>query len=186
MTPRPITVTADALARACGAANPVLTFAVGGSGLANGDALSGALASPAVAGSNVGVSGIVQGTLTAAANPNHALAFTGANLTVGTRAVTITADARIRLLGAANLTFAVVGGGLINGDGLTGALSRAATSASPAGLYPITLGTLAATANYALTYNGADLTVTTPTGSTAAGSAGSGGTSVAGFTSPGG
>ena len=44
VTPRAITVTADAASRAYGDANPALTYQVGGSGLVNGDTLSGALA----------------------------------------------------------------------------------------------------------------------------------------------
>ena len=47
VTQRAITVTADAKSRAYGDANPALTYQVGGSGLANGDTLSGALATSA-------------------------------------------------------------------------------------------------------------------------------------------
>ena len=80
VTPRAITVTADAKSRAYGDANPVLTCQVGGSGLANGDTLSGALATSATAASNVGVYGITQGSL--AASSNYAFTFVGANLTI--------------------------------------------------------------------------------------------------------
>ena len=73
-------MTADAKSRAYGNANPALTYQVGGSGLANGDTLSGALATSATTSSNVGVYGITQGTL--AASSNYAFAFVGANLTV--------------------------------------------------------------------------------------------------------
>ena len=80
VTPRSITVTADAKSRAYGDINPALTYQVGGSGLANGDTLSGALATSATTASNVGVYGIAQGTL---ASPNYAISsFTGNNLTV--------------------------------------------------------------------------------------------------------
>src|SRR3546814_1151511 len=44
ITPRALTVTADALDRIYGDANPALTYAVGGLGLVNGDTLTGALA----------------------------------------------------------------------------------------------------------------------------------------------
>ena len=80
VTPRSITVTADARSRTYGDANPVLTYQVGGSGLVNGDTLSGALATSATASSDAGVYGITQGTL--AASSNYAFAFAGANLTV--------------------------------------------------------------------------------------------------------
>ena len=80
VTPRAITVTADAKSRAHGDANPVLTWQVGGSGLANGDTLSGALATSATIASNVGVYGITQGSL--AASSNYAFMYVGANLTI--------------------------------------------------------------------------------------------------------
>ncbi len=49
-------------------ANPALTYQVGGSGLVNGDTLSGALATSATAASDAGVYGITQGTLAASSN----------------------------------------------------------------------------------------------------------------------
>ena len=73
VTPRAITVTADAKSRAYGDANPALTYQVGGSGLVNGDTLSGALATSATTASNVGLYGIAQGTL--AASSNYTLIF---------------------------------------------------------------------------------------------------------------
>ncbi len=160
VTPRAITVTADARSRTYGDANPVLTYQVGGSGLVNGDTLSGALATAATAASNVGVYGITQGTL---ASPNYVVSsFTGANLTVTPRAITVTADAKSRAYGDANpaLTYQVGGSGLVNGDTLSGALVTSATTSSDAGVYGITQGTLAASSNYAFAFVGANLTVT--------------------------
>ena len=160
---RAITVTADAKSRAYGDVNPALTYQIGGSGLVNGDTLSGALATPATTTSNVGVYGINQGTL--AASGNYALNYTSANLTVGQRAITVTADAQSRAYGDANpdLTYQVGSSGgppLVNGDTLSGALATSATTASNVGTYGIGQGTLAVSSNYALTYEGADLTVT--------------------------
>src|SRR6185503_19415509 len=154
------TVTADAKSRAYGDANLALTYQVGGSGLVNGDSLSGALATSATAASNVGTYGIGQGTL--AASSNYALNYTGANLTVGQRAITVTADAKSRAYGDANpaLTYQVGGSGLVNGDTLSGALATSATIASNVGTYGINQGTLAASGNYALNYASNDLTVT--------------------------
>ena len=102
-------MTADAKSRAYGDANPALTYQVGGSGLANGDSLSGALATSATALSNVGAYGITQGTL--AASGNYALNYTGNDLTIGQRALTVTADAQSRAYGDANpaLTYQVGG-----------------------------------------------------------------------------
>ena len=160
VTQRAITVTADAKSRAYGDANPALTYQVGGSGLVNGDTLSGALATSATTASNVGVYGIGQGTL--AASTNYALNYASANLTVTQRAITVTADAKSRAYGDANpaLTYQVGGSGLVNGDILSGALATSATAASNVGTYGINQGTLAASANYALNYASANLTVT--------------------------
>ena len=160
VTPRSITVTADTQSRTYGDANPLLTYQVGGSGLVNGDTLSGALATSATAASNVGVYGIAQGTL---ASPNYTVtSFAGANLTVTPRAITVAADAKSRAHGDANpvLTYQVGGSGLANGDTLSGALATSATAASNVGVYGITQGTLAASSNYAFTYVGANLTIT--------------------------
>ena len=160
VTQRAITVTADAKSRAYGDANPVLTYQVGGSGLVNGDTLSGALATSATTASNVGIYGINQGTL--AASSNYALNYTSDNLTVTQRAITVTADAKSRAYGDVNpaLTYQVGGSGLANGDTLSGALATSATTASNVGVYGITQGSLAASANYALNYASANLTVT--------------------------
>ena len=157
--PRSITVTADAKTRAYGDANPALTYQVGGSGLVNGDMLSGALATSATVASNVGFYGITQGTL---ASPNYVVSsFTGANLTLTPRPITVTADAKTRAHGDANpvLTYQVGGWGLVNGDALSGALATSATAASDAGVYGITQGTLAASSNYAFTFVGENLTI---------------------------
>ena len=160
VTQRAITVTADAKSRAYGDANPALTYQVGGSGLANGDSLSGALATSATTASNVGTYGIGQGTL--AASGNYALNYASADLTVTQRAITVTADAKSRAYGDANpaLTYQVGGSGLVNGDTLSGALATSATAASNVGAYGITQGSLAASTNYALNYASANLTVT--------------------------
>lgn len=160
VTPRSISVTADAGSRIYGDANPALTYQVGGAGLVNGDTLSGALATAATAASNVGVYGITQGTL---ASPNYVVtAFTGANLTVTPRAITVTADGKSRAYGDANpaLTWQVGGAGLVNGDTLSGALATSASAASQPGVYGITQGTLAASSNYAFAFVAANITVT--------------------------
>ncbi len=108
VTARPITVAADAQNRVYGDANPLLTYRIGGPGLVNGDALSGGLATAAAATSNVGAYAITQGTL---ANANYSIAYTGADLTVTARPITVAADAQSRLYGDANplLTYRIGG-----------------------------------------------------------------------------
>jgi filamentous hemagglutinin family protein len=160
VTPRGLTVTADALSRLYGNANPALTYTLGGDGLVNGDSLSGILATGATGTSNVGKYAIDQGSLSAGGN--YTLAFTGADLTVTPRSLTVTADALSRLYGNANpaLTYALGGDGLVNGDSLSGALATDATGTSNVGKYAIDQGSLSAGGNYTLTFTGADLTVT--------------------------
>ena len=160
VTPRALTIAADAQSRAYGDANPALTYQVGGGGLVNGDMLTGALATSATTASGVGNYAITQNTL--AASTNYTLSYTGANLAVTPRALTVTADAQSRIYGDANpaLTYQVGGGGLVNGDTLTGALVTSATAASNVGGYAISQGTLAASTNYTLSYTGANLAVT--------------------------
>jgi filamentous hemagglutinin family protein len=160
VTRRPLTITADALSRNYGDANPALTYALGGSGLINGDKLSGELATEASASSGVGTYAVTQGTLSISSN--YAVTYNGANLTVKGRPITITADALSRHYGDANpaLTYALSGAGLINNDKLSGELATTASASSGVGTYAVTQGTLSASPNYAVTYNGANLSVT--------------------------
>ncbi|CAO3357799.1 MBG domain-containing protein [Azospirillum palustre] len=159
VTARPITVTADGKSRVYGNANPALTYSVGGDGLVNGDTLSGALATAAGTASAVGSYAIGQGTL--AASSNYSLVFNPGTLSVTARPISVTADGKSRVYGDTNpaLTYSVGGGGLVNGDTLSGALATAATASSPAGSYAITQGSLAASSNYALSYGSGVLTV---------------------------
>ena len=168
ITARPITVRADAQSRVYGNANPALSYTVGGSGLVNGDSLTGTVATTATATAGVGSYGIAQGSL--AANSNYSLSYTGASLSITARPLTVTADAQNRIFGDANpaLTYTVGGSGLVNGDILAGSLSTAAASTSVAGPYAITQGTLlnALNPNYAISYTGATLVVTAAVSST--------------------
>jgi filamentous hemagglutinin family protein len=157
---RPITVTANAASSIYGD-TPNLTYVVGGSGLVNGDTLSGSLASGTRT-SNVGVYDITQGTLTASSNYSIT-SYTSNTLTISARPITVTANALSSYQGFAvpALTYTVGGSGLVNGDSLSGGLATVATSSSAAGRYAITQGNLAASANYALSFVPGLLTVST-------------------------
>lgn len=109
ITARPITVTADALGRTYGNANPVLSYAVSGLGLVNGDTLAGAQATTAGLTSNAGNYAITQGSL--AASTNYVLTYVGGNLTVNkanlvltTSDVTKIYDGSLSALGSAVAT----------------------------------------------------------------------------------
>ncbi len=159
-----------------GDANPALTYTVAADGvgtsrgLANGDTLSGAVATTAGATSNVGSYAITQGTLTNANNTNYAITYTNGNSGGwGAAGECDSGDDKSRVYGDANpaLTYTVAADGvgtsrgLANGDTLSGAVATTAGATSNVGSYAITQGTLAATSNYALTYNNGSLSVTT-------------------------
>jgi hypothetical protein len=79
ITPRPITVTADAKRKLVGQADPELTYRLTGT-LMPGDGFTGALTR--VEGEDPGAYAIRKGTLTAGSN--YHLTFVGANLTITT------------------------------------------------------------------------------------------------------
>ncbi len=79
ITPRPITITADAKAKQFGAADPALTYQLTSGSLVAGELLAGSLSR--VAGETVGPHAITQGTVLA--GPNYALGFIGGTLTIG-------------------------------------------------------------------------------------------------------
>ena len=80
-------------------------------------------------------------------------------LTINPKAVTIAAAPTSKVYGAMDppLNFVIINS-LVNGDVLTGSLSR--TPGNNVGTYSITQGTLAASSNYAVTYVGANFTIT--------------------------
>lgn len=84
-----ITVTADALSRIYGSANPALTYQITSGQLFGQDSLSGSLATSANATSDVGQYAIAQGTLN---NSNYAIQFVGSDLSVAKAALTVTAN----------------------------------------------------------------------------------------------
>jgi len=73
--------------------------------------------------------------------------------------MTVTADAQSRLYGAADPAMTYISSGMLNGDTLSGGLATLATTTSNVGVYGIAQGTLA-NSNYAMTYTGANLSVT--------------------------
>lgn len=162
-----LTVTANAAARNYGDANPAFTYGV--SGLVLGDTasgvVSGSLSSAASATSNVGSYAITQSGFS---SPNgYIISYTGANLSVAQRPVSIAADAKSKVFGAADpaLTYQVSAGSVANGDVLN--LNR--TAGESIGAYAITLG---ANPNYNVSYTGNSLSIAAPPasgGATAAG-----------------
>jgi hypothetical protein len=87
------------------------------------------------------------------------------NFTVNPRAITVTADAKTKVLGATDPTFTytITTGSLILGDAITGTLTRAA--GTDVDDYQIQQGTLTTVTNpkYAITFVAADLSITRAT-----------------------
>ncbi len=172
INPAPLTVTytANTASRLYGDSNPVFSGTQSATGLVNGDTLAGlttgtaSYASGAGLTSNIG-SYAVTGSGLAVSSANYSVSFAQAAsnataLAVTPRPLSVSANAVSRLYGAANPALSFGTTGLVNGDTLTGALATTATAASNVGTYGITQGSLVATPNYALTYTGANLTVT--------------------------
>ena len=136
-------------------ADPALTYQITSGSLAFTDGFTGALTRDA--GEDVGTYAITQGTL--ALSSNYDLTFVGADLTITTRAVAVTADPQTKVYGDSDpaLTYQITTGSLAFTDGFTGALTRDA--GEDVGTYAITQGTLALSSNYDLTFVGADLTI---------------------------
>ncbi|SDP30076.1 gliding motility-associated C-terminal domain-containing protein [Mucilaginibacter sp. OK268] len=151
-----IAVTANAQSKSYGDADPALTYNITTGALVGTDAFTGALTR--TAGESTGSYPITKGTL--ALGNNYTLTYTGANLTITTKAITVTAKAQSKGYGDADpaLTYNITSGALVGTDAFTGALTR--SPGESIGNYPITKGTLALNSNYALTYIGANLIIT--------------------------
>ena len=123
ITVRPIAVKADDKSKTYGNTDPALTYSITSGSLAFSDAFSGALACNA--GESVGSYDITQGTL--ALSGNCALSFTNGTFTIGTRAVTVTANTQTKVYGDADpaLTYTITNGSLASGDSFSGSLARA-------------------------------------------------------------
>jgi len=172
VTPAPLTVTAESAAKDYGAALPALSDQI--TGFVNGDTtgvVSGAasLTTTATASSAAGVYSIhaAPGTLSAADYAFPAAGFFGSSLTVTPAPLTITAVSQTIKPGQAIPTLAATISGFVNGDTAASlatppTFSTPATSASPAGTYPIVV-TGASSPNYAIRFVNGTLTVTVTT-----------------------
>jgi hypothetical protein len=126
-------------------------------GLKSGDRITGALSR--VDGEDVGTYAIVQGSLEAGGN--YAIAFTGSNLTITAKTLTITAAAQTKVYDSADPTLTYAQSGLKVGDSIAGALSR--VDGENVGTFAITLGDVTAGGNYAINFVPANLTITEKT-----------------------
>ena len=103
------------------------------------------------------------GTLASAMGYLFSYATNNTAISVGTRALTVTATSgQNKVYGAVDPTFAytLTTGALYGSDAFTGALTRATGETVSGGPYAIGIGLLAASSNYAVTYVGANFAIT--------------------------
>src|SRR5262249_45645780 len=145
---------------------PTLTASY--AGFVNGDTVASlatppALSTSATAGSAVGTYAI---TAAGGASPNYTFTYVNGTLTVTAAALTITANDKRKVYGAATAALPVTYSGLGNGDTASSlppppAVSTSATAASGAGTYAITAsGAVSSNSNYTISYVAGTLTVT--------------------------
>jgi SHS2 domain-containing protein len=152
VTPKPITITADAATKVYGESDAELTYQITSGSLVSGDVLNGSLSR--AEGEDVGDYAIAS-TLS---NANYEITFVPASLSITAKLITITADAATKVYGEsdAELTYQITSGSLVSGDVLNGSLSRA--EGEDVGDYVIT-STLS-NANYEITFVPASLSIT--------------------------
>ncbi|MGM0944682.1 MAG: MBG domain-containing protein, partial [Bacteroidota bacterium] len=154
-----VTITPDDKSKTYGEANPALTFTY--TGLTNGDtkvATEPVISTTAVQSSNVGTYPI---TLEGGSDDNYTITLVNGALTVGKKAVTITADDKSKTYGEENPALTFTYTGLTNGDTKVASepsIATAATASSNVGTYPITLSG-GEDQNYAITLVNGTLTI---------------------------
>nr|WP_232058424.1 MBG domain-containing protein [Nibribacter ruber] len=157
ISPRAASVKVATLSKTYGEQDPLLTGEV--SGFIAADQVQ--IAYSRKAGETVadGPYAITASLSPVAALGNYSITNIPADLTITAKAITITADAKKKLVGTIDpaLTYTITAGALVGTDAFSGALVRSVGEGK--GTYAIGQGTLALNSNYALTYQGATLTI---------------------------
>ncbi len=158
ITPKDVTVTADAKSKTYGDADPALTYAITSGSLVSPDAFSGALTRDP--GENVGTYAIKKGTL--ALSTNYALTYVGADLTISKKAASVTPDPKTKVYGDAEPSFTGTLSGFLIGDGVTATYRRTTGETVAGSPYAISavLSPTGVLGNYTITYNTAGFTIT--------------------------
>ncbi|MGL1889827.1 MAG: Ig-like domain-containing protein, partial [Reichenbachiella sp.] len=156
ITAKSIELTADAVSKTYGDADPSLTYTVTSGSLETGDGFTGDLAR--TTGEDVNTYAISIGTITA--GDNYTTTFVSDDLTITAKSIEVTSDAVSKTYGDTDpsLTYAITSGSLETGDAFTGDISRA--TGENVGSYAIGQNDLALSSNYILSYVGANLTIT--------------------------
>ncbi|WP_144212064.1 MBG domain-containing protein [Flavobacterium anhuiense] len=156
ITPKDITVTADALqTKVYGATESTLSYTFTPS-LVSGDSFTGTL--KRATGENIGTYAIKQGTLNAGTNYN--IIYVGNDFKITAKTITVTADAsQTKVYGESDAAFTYsFAPSLESGDSFTGTLSRA--FGENIGTYAIAKGSLSAGTNYTINFVSKDYTIT--------------------------
>ena len=158
-----LTISANNVSRAYGAANPILTATY--SGFVNGDTNTSLGTQPtitttAVASSPLGTYPI---TVSGAAASNYNIGYSAGTLTVVPASLVITANNQTKVINTANPALTITYSGFVNGDtntslGTQPTITTTAVASSPLGTYPITVSGAAAS-NYNIGYSAGTLTV---------------------------
>ena len=154
ITAKTLTITATAKSKTYGSADPALTYT--SNGLIGSDNITGALSRDS--GENVGSYAIKQGTLSA--GNNYSISYTGANLTINKKTLSIMAEPKSKTYGEVDPTLTYTASGFERDDTesvITGNLSR--VQGENAGTYTINKNTLAAGNNYDINYTSAALNI---------------------------
>jgi hypothetical protein len=156
VTPAAVTVTADAKSKVYGSSDPALTYQP--FGLVNGDQLSGNLMR--AVGEMVGPYAILQGTLTAGGN--YTINYTPASLTITRANASVTPNPATKVYGTVDPALGGTLSGFLAADGVTATYARTAGENVAGSPYTIsaTLNPTGVLANYNITYNTANFTIT--------------------------
>jgi sugar lactone lactonase YvrE len=163
INPKAITVSAVALSKTYGDANPVFTYTITNGGLVGTDAFTGNMYKDP--GENSGVYNINQGTL--ALSGNYKLTFTGNKFTINKKSLTITAYDVTWSYGRVTSNLPVQYSGFAFADDVTKLTAQptVTTAANPAALIPGTYDLVPGNGvadNYTFVYVNGKLTVTLP------------------------
>ncbi|HEY9002984.1 MAG TPA: MBG domain-containing protein [Mucilaginibacter sp.] len=164
ITPVTLTISADSKTKTYGDANPPLTISY--SGFVNGDGQGSLSSIPTASTSATTSSGVGSYpiTVSVAVDANYNFVYNSGTLTVTPAALTITANNQTKTQGSVNPPLTLSYSGYVNGDTQTAlytppTVTTTATTSSPVGSYPITVGGADAD-NYTISYVQGTLTVT--------------------------
>ncbi|SDT23587.1 gliding motility-associated C-terminal domain-containing protein [Mucilaginibacter mallensis] len=158
-----LTITADNQSVAHGAAIPALTASY--SGFVNGDNVASLTTAPTLSttGTSASPAGSYPITASGAVDPNYNISYVAGTLAIGKALLTITVDNQTSVYGSALPTLTASYSGFVNGDNAASlttqpTISTVATTASPAGTYPINASG-AVDPNYTFVYVPGTLTI---------------------------